>query len=71
MLPAPFRARRRLRPRAGRRPVDGLDTLRDSIATDVLRDIPADAIRTSLDTLVDIKERIKSSNERAGDVAAK
>lgn len=57
--------------RAGRRLVDDLDTLRDSIATDVLRDIPADAIRTSLDTLVDIKERIKSSNERAGDVAAK
>ena len=32
---------------------------------------PTDAIRTSLETLEDIKERIKSSSEHAGDVAAK
>jgi MarR family transcriptional regulator, transcriptional regulator for hemolysin len=57
--------------KAGRRLVDDLDSLRDSIATDVLRDIPNDAIRTSLDTLVDIKERIKSSSEHPSDVAAK
>src|SRR5215471_15458099 len=57
--------------RAGRRLVDDLDSLRDSIASDVLRDIPNDAIRTSLDTLVDIKERIKSSSEHPSDVAAK
>ena len=57
--------------KAGRRLVDDLDSLRDSIATDVLRDIPTDAIRTSLETLVDIKERIKSSSEHASDVAAK
>src|SRR5690242_1943596 len=56
--------------RAGRRLVDDLDSLRDSIATDVLRDIPTDAIRTSLDTLVDIKEHIKSSSEHPDDVAA-
>jgi MarR family transcriptional regulator for hemolysin len=52
--------------KAGRRLVDDLDSLRDAIATDVLRDIPADAIRTSLDTLVDVKERIKSSSENPG-----
>jgi MarR family transcriptional regulator for hemolysin len=57
--------------RAGRRLVDDLDSLRDSIATDVLREIPTDAIRTSLETLVDIKDRIKGSNERASDVVAK
>lgn len=48
---------------AGRRLVVDLDALRDSFATDVLRD----AIRTSLETLVDIKERIKSASEHPGD----
>ena len=57
--------------RVGRRLVDDLDSLRDSIATDVLRDISTDAVRTSLETLVDIKERIKSSSENRSDVAAK
>jgi hypothetical protein len=52
---------------AGRRLVVDLDALRDSFATDVLRD----AIRTSLETLVDIKERIKSSSEHPGVVIAK
>src|ERR1700752_2556560 len=57
--------------RTGRRLVDGLGTLRDSIATDVLRDIPTDAIRASLETLVDIKERIKSSSEYRSEIVAK
>jgi MarR family transcriptional regulator, transcriptional regulator for hemolysin len=57
--------------RAGRRLVDDLDSLRDSIAVDVLRDVPNEAIRTSLQTLVDVKERIKSSSERTSDIAAK
>jgi MarR family transcriptional regulator for hemolysin len=57
--------------RAGRRLVDDLDSLRDAIALDVLRDIPTDAIRTSLQTLVDVKERIKNSSERASDIAVK
>src|SRR5262249_10595840 len=57
--------------RPGRRLVDDLDSLRDSIATDVLRDVPTDAIRTSLQTLVDVKDRIKSVSERASDIAAK
>jgi len=51
--------------------VDDLDSLRDSIATDVLQDIPAAAIETSLETLQDIKERIKNFAEPPGSVAAK
>jgi MarR family transcriptional regulator, transcriptional regulator for hemolysin len=55
----------------GRQLVDDLDGLRDSIATDVLRDVPADAIETSLKTLVDIKERIKGTGETSADIAIK
>jgi MarR family transcriptional regulator for hemolysin len=55
----------------GRQLVDDLDSLRDSIATDVLRDVPADAIETSLKTLVDIKERIKGAGETSADIAIK
>src|SRR5450759_1409899 len=55
----------------GRQLVDELDSLRDSIASDVLRDIPDGAIETSLQTLRDIKERIKGSAEPPGSVAAK
>jgi MarR family transcriptional regulator, transcriptional regulator for hemolysin len=57
--------------RAGRQLVYDLDSLRDAIATDVLQDIPEPAIATSLETLQDIKERIKGFAERRGDVAAK
>jgi MarR family transcriptional regulator for hemolysin len=56
---------------AGRQLVDDLDSLRDSIATDVLRNVPADAIETSLKTLVDIKERIKGAGESPADIATK
>jgi MarR family transcriptional regulator for hemolysin len=55
----------------GRQLVDDLDSLRDSIATDVLRDIPADAIETSFKTLVDIKEHIKGAGETPADIAIK
>jgi len=55
----------------GRQLVDDLDSLRDSIAPDVLREIPADAIETSLKTLVDIKERIKGAGETPADIATK
>jgi MarR family transcriptional regulator for hemolysin len=55
----------------GRQLVDDLDSLRDSIATDVLRDVPADAIETSLKTLVDIKERIKGAGETPANIAIK
>ena len=56
---------------SGRQLADDLDSLRDSIATDVLRDIPAAAIETSLKTLRDIKERIKAFAEPSGRIAAK
>ena len=69
--PKDRRANRLFLTRAGRQLVDDLDSLRDAIATDVLQDIPADAIETSLKTLVDIKERIKGFGEHSGDVAAK
>jgi MarR family transcriptional regulator for hemolysin len=55
----------------GRQLVDDLDSLRDSIASDVLQEIPSDAIETSLETLKDIKERIKGLAEPAAGVAAK
>ena len=51
----------------GRRLGGDLDSLRDDIATDVLHDIPKPAIESTLETLVDIKARIK---ETAGDTEA-
>lgn len=54
----------------GRQLVDDLDSLRDAIATDVLNDIPDQKIEASLDTLRDIKDRIKSFGE-GPDVAVK
>ena len=56
---------------AGRQLVDDLDSLRDSIASDVLQDFPAEGIETSLKTLRDIKDRIKGLAEPPGHVAAK
>ena len=55
----------------GRHLVDDLDSLRNAIATDVLQDVPADALQTSLGTLRDIKERIKKLSEPPGHIAAK
>jgi MarR family transcriptional regulator, transcriptional regulator for hemolysin len=55
---------------SGRQLVDDLDSLRDAIAADVLRDIPAASIETTLETLRDIKDRIKAVAESGG-VAAK
>jgi DNA-binding MarR family transcriptional regulator len=69
--PRDRRANRLFLTSSGRQLVDDLDSLRDSIATDVLREIPADAIQTTLQTLVDVKERIKGSGETPGHVAVK
>lgn len=69
--PKDRRANRLFLTRAGRRLVDDLDSLRDAIATDVLRNIPEEAIATSLETLRNIKERIKAIAERSDDVVAK
>jgi MarR family transcriptional regulator, transcriptional regulator for hemolysin len=56
---------------SGRQLVDDLDGLRDAIATDILRDVPEQAIETSLETLRDVKERIKALAEPPGHIAAK
>ena len=69
--PRDRRANRLFLTPGGRQLVDDLDSLRDSIATDVLQDIPASAIETSLETLRDIKERIKGFAEPPGDIAVK
>jgi DNA-binding MarR family transcriptional regulator len=68
--PRDRRANRLFLTASGRQLVDDLDSLRDAIATDVVQDIPANAIETSLKTLSDIKERIKGLAEPR-DIAAK
>jgi MarR family transcriptional regulator, transcriptional regulator for hemolysin len=69
--PKDRRANRLFLTASGRQLVDDLDSLRDSIATDVLKDIPADAIETSLQTLREVKERIKGLAESPGSIATK
>jgi MarR family transcriptional regulator, transcriptional regulator for hemolysin len=69
--PKDRRANRLFLTGAGRRLVDDLDSLRDAIASDVLRDIPSEAIQTSLDALVEVKERIKSLGESPDHIAVK
>jgi MarR family transcriptional regulator, transcriptional regulator for hemolysin len=69
--PKDRRANRLFLTASGRQLVDDLDSLRDAIASDVLQQIPADAIETSLETLRDIKERIKGLAEPPGSLAAK
>jgi MarR family transcriptional regulator for hemolysin len=69
--PRDRRANRLFLTASGRQLVDDLDSLRDSIASDVLRDVPAEAIETSLQTLRDIKERVKGFAEPPGSIAAK
>jgi len=69
--PRDRRANRLFLTGAGRQLVDDLDGLRDSIATDVLRGMPATKVETSLEALRDIKDRIKSFSDNPGDVAIK
>ena len=69
--PRDRRANRLFLTASGRQLVDDLDSLRDAIATDVLQNIRVSAIETSLNTLRDIKERIKGSAEQPpGKIAA-
>ncbi|CCE06679.1 putative Transcriptional regulatory protein slyA-like, MarR family [Bradyrhizobium sp. STM 3843] len=56
---------------AGRRLVDDLDDLRDAIAADVLDGIPDEAVATSLTTLRELKERIKTLSDSTDHAAAK
>lgn len=69
--PRDRRANRLFLTASGRQLVDDLDSLRDSIASDVLQEIPDSAIETTLRTLQDIKDRIKGQAESSGTIAAK
>ena len=55
----------------GRQLVDDLDGLSSTILSDVLRDVSDDAIETSLITLRNITERIKTLSDPPRHVAAK
>ena len=68
--PRDRRANRLFLTASGRQLVDDLDSLRDSIASDVLHGVSSNAIRTSLETLQEIKERVKGFGQ-PGDIAAK
>ena len=68
--PRDRRANRLFLTASGRQLVDDLDGLRDAIAADALRDIPAASIETTLETLRDIKDRIKDLAE-PGTIAAR
>lgn len=69
--PKDRRANRLFLTDAGRALVDDLDSLRDAIAIDVLHDVSDQAIATGLQTLLDIKDRIKTLSDSAGHVATK
>jgi DNA-binding MarR family transcriptional regulator len=69
--PKDRRANRLFLTAKGKKLVDDLDSLRDAIATDVLHDVPDKAVQTSLDTLREVKERIKALSDHGGHVAAK
>jgi DNA-binding MarR family transcriptional regulator len=69
--PRDRRANRLFLTHSGRQLVDDLDALRDSIATDVLQDIPSASIQTSLETLRNVKEHIKGLVDGPTGIAAK
>ena len=69
--PEDRRANRLFLTRAGRQLADDLDSLRDAIAADVFQGVPAATIETSLKTLRDVKERIKTLAGPPADAAAK
>ena len=69
--PKDRRANRLFLTASGRQLVDDLDSLRDAVAIDVLHDLPDDAIKTSLSTLHEIKDRIKALSDPPDHIAAK
>src|SRR5215468_11984360 len=69
--PKDRRANRLFLTAKGRQLVDDLDSLRDAIAIDVLRDLPTESIQTSLDALRAIKDRIKALSDQGDHIAAK
>jgi DNA-binding MarR family transcriptional regulator len=68
--PRDRRANRLFLTASGRQLADDLDSLRNAIATDVLQEVPAAALETSLKTLQGVKDRIKTLAEPARNVAA-
>lgn len=68
--PRDRRANRLFLTAAGRQLADDLDSLRDAIATDVLQGVPTATLETSLKTLRDVKDRIKTLADSASHVAA-
>ena len=68
--PRDRRANRLFLTAAGRQLADDLDSLRNAIATDVLHGVPTAALETSLKTLHDVKDRIKTLADPTGRVAA-
>jgi MarR family transcriptional regulator, transcriptional regulator for hemolysin len=56
---------------SGKQLVDDLDSLRDAIASDVMKDLSTETIETSLTALRDIKDRIKALSDPPDHVAAK
>jgi DNA-binding MarR family transcriptional regulator len=69
--PRDRRANRLFLTRTGRRLVDDLDSLRDAIAGDVLRDVSDKHVESGLNTLREVKDRIKGLGEEAEHIAAK
>ncbi len=69
--PKDRRANRLFLTASGRQLVDDLDSLRDGIAGDVLKNLSAEAIETTLTSLREIKCRIKALSDSSDHVAAK
>jgi len=69
--PKDRRANRLFLTEKGRQLVDDLDSLREAIATDVLEKVSEEAIKTSLATLCELKDRIKELSDPSGHLAAK
>jgi MarR family transcriptional regulator for hemolysin len=69
--PKDRRANRLFLTKKGRQLVDDLDSLREAIATDVLEKVSEEAIKTSLATLCELKDRIKELSDPSGHLAAK
>ena len=69
--PRDRRANRLFLTKSGRRLVDDLDSLRDAIAGDVIRDVSDKHVESGLATLREVKDRIKALGEDAAQIAAK
>jgi len=69
--PKDRRANRLFLTASGRQLVDDLDGLRDTIASDVMRDLSEDTVKTTLRALRDIKDRIKAMSDDGDRIAAK